>query len=136
YQFTTDPANPFWDTDSSANPNAYYDEQHGAANTIGPLSLTIFDQPEFGGTTYLPGSHETWKATFKDYVICNCQVVSEVRWSRQVLWIPDLPTGNNVTVDVNKGHQGPPQYGVVTITEPDDPLLDWVNLQVQKDGFQ
>jgi hypothetical protein len=68
-------ANPYWDTDSSAKPNAYYDEQHGTPNTIGPLNLTIFDAPNFTGPIYDPNAHESWFARFEDYVFCNA------RWS-------------------------------------------------------
>ncbi len=138
YPFTIDDtdANRSWYTDSSDLPNAYYDEQSGAPNTITPLNLTIFDQPNFSPAYYLPGMHQTWRTRMKDYVICNCQVVSEVLWTRQIPWIPDVPTGNNVTFDINKGHQGPAAYVDVSIVTPDDPTLDRVNAQIKKDGFQ
>jgi hypothetical protein len=143
YQFTLDDKNPLWDTDSSAHPNAYYDAQVGTPNTINPLNLIMFDQPNFSQGYYLPNVHETWRTRIKDYVICNCQLVSEVLWTREVPWIPDSPTGNNVTVDINKGHQGPPAYvnmSIISLDDTvlplDDPLLQWVNSQVQKDGFQ
>jgi uncharacterized repeat protein (TIGR03803 family) len=135
YQFTTNDTSLFWDTDSSALPNAYYDEQAGAPDTMTPISLVTFDQPSFSSVYYLPDVHETWRTRIKDYVICNCQVVKEVLWTREVPWIPDLPTGNNVTVDINKGQQGPPEYVDMSITDPDDPQLVWVNGQIQKDGF-
>jgi len=147
YSLTTNLADPNWHTDTSGSPtaydhehgirgpDAYYDRQYGVPVVTGPLSLTFFDQPNFGGTTYLPGAHETWRATFKDYVICNCQVVSEVRWTREVPWIVDLPSSPNVTVDVNKGHQGPIRYVDVSIVPPTDPTLEWANMQVRQDGF-
>lgn len=135
YQLTTNPANPVWHTDSSGVPNAYYDQQHGVPVIGTPVGLTFFDQPSFVAPVYLPGAHETWRATFKDYVICNCQAVAEVKWAREARWIVNLPSGNNVTVDVNQGHQDPLQYVNVSIGPPDDPQLLWVNQQVKKDGF-
>ncbi len=136
YQLTTDPAHPNWNTDSGGKPNAYYDQQNWAPVWVGPMNLTVLDQPNFDGVTYMPGSHETWRATLKDYVICNCQVVGEVHWTREVPWIVDLPSAPNVTVDINKGHQGPARYINVSIdTITDDPNLIDANKQVRKDGF-
>jgi len=116
-------ANPIWDTDSSAKPNAYYDEQHGAPNMIGPLNLTIFDAPNFNGPTYDPNAHESWFARFEDYVFCNCQLVRKVQWSRHRLWLVD--------------HAGPVEYDpVISISPTQTGTLPYINQQVVKDGFQ
>ena len=107
----------------------------------------VFDQPSFVTTrpedigkpgvipNFIEGAHETWRATFKDYVICNCQVVKEIHWSREVKWIIDLPSAPNVTVDINKGHQSPPTYGPVTVVAPTDPTFQWANEQLKRDRF-
>ena len=75
YTTTTDPKNPVWNTDSAANPNPYY-EAAGRSRTD-PGELTISDQPSVE-----PGTGETWRATFKSFVICDGKVIKEITWVR------------------------------------------------------
>ncbi|MCW5620994.1 MAG: hypothetical protein KIS79_07815 [Burkholderiales bacterium] len=136
YQFTTDPDNPAWHTDgSSGKPNAYYDQGNGTPRITGPFSVKIFDQPSFAKPIFNEGAHETWRATFKSYVVCNCKVVSEVHWTREVRWEVDLSGGPNVLPDLNKGKQLPAEYVDVKIVPPSDPDFTWANEQVKKDGY-
>ena len=106
-----------------------------------PFNLTIFDQPNFAATrvqgitpqssvNYTEGAPETWTATFKDFVICNCQVIGEINWKREQRWIPD-PSFNSVS-PTNKGHQDAPQYSVDPIVSSSDPKwadqeMQWIN---------
>lgn len=136
YVFTTDAANPDWHTDAaSGRPNAYYDLGAGTPRERGPFSLKIFDQPSFAKPIFGEGAHETWRATFKSYVVCNCQVVREVRWTREARWDVDLSGGPNVLPDLNKGKQLPPEYVDVKIVAPSDPDFKWANEQLKKDGY-
>jgi len=136
YAFTTDPDNPEWHTDgSSGKPNAYYDQGNGVPRERGPFSLKIFDQPSFASPIFGQGAHETWRATFKSYVVCNCKVVREVRWTREVRWEVDLSGGPNVLPDPNKGKQLPSAYVDVKIVTPSDPDFKWANEQLKKDGY-
>lgn len=136
YVFTTDPDHPEWHTDaSSGKPNAYYDQGNGIPRDRGPFSVKIFDQPTFATPIFNQGAHETWRASFKSYVVCNCQVVREVRWTREVRWEVDLSGGPNVLPDLNKGRQLPPRYVDVAIVAPSDPDFKWANEQLKKDGY-
>ncbi len=136
YQFTTDQDNPEWHTDAfSGKPNAYYDQGNGIPRERGPFRVKIFDQPNFGKPIFNEGAHETWRATFKSYVVCNCQVVREVHWTREVRWEVDLSGGPNVLPDLNKGKQLPPEYVEVEIVPPSDPDFEWANEQLKKDGY-
>lgn len=136
YVFTTDPADPVWHTDaSSGKPNAYYDQGNGVPRERGPFRVKIFDQPSFAAPIFGKGAHETWRATFKSYVVCNCKVVREVRWTREVRWEVDLSGGPNVLPDLNEGQQLPPAYVNVEIVTPSDPDFVWANEQLKKDGY-
>lgn len=75
YETTMDPKNPIWNTDSAAKPNPYYEA--GGASSSSKGSLTIYDQPSLA-----PGKGETWRATFKSYLICDGKVLREVTWVR------------------------------------------------------
>jgi uncharacterized repeat protein (TIGR03803 family) len=133
YQFTTDPANPHWHTDGTGRPNPYYEQGAGVARIVNAFGLTIFDQPSFAQPIFNEGAHETWRATFKDYVICNCKVVREIRWAREVPWIPDPAPSE--TFDPNRGWQGPPRYVGVEIVPPTDPDLTWAKARLKADGY-
>jgi uncharacterized repeat protein (TIGR03803 family) len=134
YQFTTDPENPYWHTDGGAGrPNPYYEQGAGIARIVNAFGLTMFDQPSFASPIFSEGAHETWRATFKDYVICNCKVVREIHWAREVPWIPDPATP--ATFDPNRGKQGPPRYVNVKIVPPTDPDLAWAKAQLKADGY-
>ncbi len=134
YEFTTDPNDPAWHTDGGAGrPSPYYEQGAGVARIVNPFGLTMFDQPSFAEPIYRPGARETWRATFKDYVICNCQVVREIRWAREVPWMPDLTPSE--THDPLRGRQGPPRYVDVEILPPTDPDLSWAEAQLKADGY-
>ncbi|MEM9436929.1 MAG: hypothetical protein AAGA15_07800 [Pseudomonadota bacterium] len=75
YQTTTDPSNPVWNTDSAGHPSPYYET--GFLGCSCPGELFVWDEPGL-----LPQSGETWKANFRAFIICNGNVVNEVRWSR------------------------------------------------------
>lgn len=131
YAFTTDPNEPVWHTDAfSGKPNAYYDQGNGVARERGPFRVKIFDQPSFN-----PGAQETLRATFKDYIVCNCQVVREVRWTREVRWEVDASDEPNLPSEPSKGKHLPPAYVGVEIVPPSDPDFMWANEQLKKDGY-
>lgn len=75
YNTTTDPANPVWNTDSAGHPNPYYESAGASCNC--PGALFTWDEPGL-----LLQNGETWKANFRAFIICNGNVVREVRWSR------------------------------------------------------
>jgi uncharacterized repeat protein (TIGR03803 family) len=134
YVFTTDAKNPNWHTDGGAGrPNPYYEQGAGVARIVNGLGLTMFDQPSFGAPIFNEGAHETWRATFKDFVICNCKVIREIHWTREVPWVPTPAPPS--TFDPNKGKQGPPRYVNVSIVAPSDPDLTWAKGQLKADGF-
>jgi uncharacterized repeat protein (TIGR03803 family) len=150
YPFSTGPT-PLWRADTSTPPNAYYDQNqgkiYGVPRIAGPFNLTIFDQPNFLAirmqditpnsiVNYIEGAQETWRATFKDFVICNCQVIGEINWKREQRWIPD-PSFNSVSSN-NKGHQDAPQYSVDPIVSSSDlkwsdQELQWINDHLKSD---
>ncbi len=141
YPFTTTPENPIWHTDGGAGkPNGYYDQggsgQFQNPRIVNPPSdLTIFDAPTFAEPLYLAGARETWRASFKDYVICNCQVVAQIRLTLQKRYDPTA------------GKQLPLEYVGVSIILPSDPNLSeqqraeldvdfsWANRQLRADGY-
>lgn len=144
YQLTTDPKNPVWHTDAgSGRPNPYYDQGggkdpdfRGTARIVNPFGLTMFDQPSFNDQLLFPaGARETWRATFKSYVICNCRVVREIHWAREVPWIVDLSNTPTVIPDVTRGKQGPPRYLPVKILESTDTDLSEANRVITADGY-
>jgi hypothetical protein len=111
-------------------------EFKGAARIVNAFGLTMFDQPTFGESwLFAAGSPETWRATFKSYVICNCKVVREIHWAREVPWIVDLSGTPTVIPTMTNGKQGPPRYTGVQIVETTDADLSWANAQIAADGF-
>ncbi|MFH1109174.1 MAG: PAAR domain-containing protein [Planctomycetota bacterium] len=88
YETTIDPKNPVWNTDSAGKPNPYY-ESAGASRTD-PGSLTIYDQPGL-----LPAAGETWRATFRAFLICDGKVI------REVTWVRSMKAGEKATYTVN-----------------------------------
>lgn len=75
YQTTTDTGKPDWNTDSAAKPSPYYES--GGVSRSEQGSLTIFDQPSLS-----PGLGETWRATFKAFLICDGKALRTVTWAR------------------------------------------------------
>ena len=75
YSTTTDPANPVWNTDSAGHPSPYYESAF--VNCSSANELFVWDEPGL-----LPTDGETWKANFRAFIICDGNVVREVRWSR------------------------------------------------------
>ncbi len=65
------------------------------------LAIRMQDITPNSIVNYIEGAQETWRATFKDFVICNCQVIGEINWKREQRWIPD-PSFNSVSSN-NKG---------------------------------
>ena len=51
---------------------------------------TIYDAPNFLPPMSTCGKGETWRATFKTFVICGCKVVREVNRVRQMT--PEVST--------------------------------------------
>jgi hypothetical protein len=109
YDTTTNANHPVWNTDSAAKPEPYY-EASGAAHA-GPGWLTVYDQP-----TVTPGAGETWRATFKAYLICGGEVLREVTWVRSQEY----------------GHS--PRYSVTVIKT--DRLPDWASKQLKDQGYR
>ena len=109
YDTTTNPDHPVWNTDSAAKPEPYY-EASGASHA-GPGWLAVYDQP-----SVTPGAGETWRATFKTYLICNGDVF------REVMWMRSQEDGQS------------PRYSV-TVTRTDG-LPDWVEKQLKDRGYR
>ena len=129
-----------WHTDTATGPpNPYYEESFGSAHIVRPDSLTMLDAPNFVETSkadsvqpgavwnYITESTQTWRAVFKDYVICNCKAVAEIHWTRQERFVLDA---NKTT-----GHRLPPEYVNVSITPPSDANFSWAKAQLAKDGY-
>lgn len=111
YELTTDPANPVWNTDSSASPSPYY-ELPLAESPVNLSSdgLMTFDQPGLS-----PGPGETWKATFKAYTICDGKVTREVTWVR------------------TQKYGEAPKYDVSV--QKASALPDWANKKLKEQGY-
>jgi hypothetical protein len=108
YNTTTDPANPNWNTDSSAKPSPYY--EGGFVYRTDDDGLTTFDQPGLS-----PGPGETWRATFKSYAICDGKVVREITWVRE----QKAGSAPTYTVSVAKASE----------------LPDWAKKQMSGQGY-
>ena len=76
---------------------------------------------------YITESTQTWRAVFKDYVICNCKAVAEIRWTREMRFVLDA---NKTT-----GHRLPPAYTNISIEPPSDPDFSWAKTQLAMDGY-
>jgi uncharacterized repeat protein (TIGR03803 family) len=131
YQLTTDLGNIHWHTDvpQAKDPaflghyNAYLDQALGAVHQSGPSMATIFDVPNFPEPAYPPAGQladpslsETWRITARDFVVCNCRVTREVWWSRE-----------------ERG--GKLRYAHIKIVSPMKDALDWINANLQVDGY-
>ncbi len=136
FLLTTDPANPNWHTDAIGKPNGYYDQAPEAGHRLDPAAVTIFDVPSLApdGVDFLVRRRGTrlWRATAKDFAICNCKVVRTVTWAREARW------------NALKGVQGPPTYVNVSIEAPpatdtnstwSNTQMQWINTELQKDGY-
>ena len=123
-----------WHVDAlQGPPNPYYDENYGAFHTVTPTQISILDAPNFGDSgrpgvapNYVGGAPERWRAVFRDFVICNCKPLVEVRWTREseVKFHPDTQTWQ----------QEFPVYKDISISAATDSALDWINLQLQPDA--
>ncbi|HEU5218965.1 MAG TPA: choice-of-anchor tandem repeat GloVer-containing protein [Gemmatimonadales bacterium] len=103
--------------------NAYLDQANGAAHYSVPGLVEIFDLPGFTPPTYLednqtldPTLSETWRATARDFLVCNCRVTKEIWWSRE--------------------QKGPaPRYAHIKVVDPAPDALTWINAQLKSNGF-
>jgi uncharacterized repeat protein (TIGR03803 family) len=131
YQLTTDLGSIRWQTDvpqakdaaQRGHWNAYLDQAPGAVHSSGPGMATIFDVPNFPEPAYPAAGQpadttlsETWRITARDFVVCNCQVAKEVWWSRE-----------------ERG--GKIRYAHIKIVNPMAQALDWINANLQVDGY-
>jgi len=145
YDLTTHPDTIHWNTDIVRKQfeagrglydelNAYFDQSVGAGHTRAANYVVIFDKPSFGefqgeaGASDLfppsgqdalnPALSQTWRATARDFLICNCQVAKEIWWTREV-----------------KG--GKASYTHIRVETPADPAasLRWINEQLNKNGY-
>jgi uncharacterized repeat protein (TIGR03803 family) len=111
--------------------NAYLDQANGAGHYSSPGLVEIFDKPMFGAfddparpsPVYLPYNQnvdvslsETWRATARDFLVCNCQVAKEIWWSRQVV-------GNKA------------KYAHIKVVTPAPGTLTWINAQLKVNGY-
>ena len=108
YQTTIDSRNPVWNTDSAAKPNPCYEAAGVSWST--PGSLTVLDQPGL-----VPVLGQTWRATFKSYVICGGQVLREVTW-------------------VRSQRDGASARYSVSVTKTDT-LPDWASKRLREQGY-
>lgn len=103
--------------------NAYLDQANGAAHYTVPGLVEIFDAPGFSAPTYLadnvtldPKLSETWRATARDFLVCNCKVAKEIWWSRE--------------------QNGPaPRYAHIKVVDPAPDVLTWINAQLKSNGY-
>jgi hypothetical protein len=115
-------------------PNPYYDENFGAYHAVRANVVSILDAPSFGlaparpgvAPNYVEGAPERWRASFRDFVICNCKPLVEIRWTREqeVKFHPDTNTWQHEF----------PVYKDVSIEAAPATALDWINLQLQGDS--
>lgn len=111
--------------------NAYLDLANGAGHYSVPGLVEIFDKPMFGAfddpnrpsPVYLPYNQnvdvslsETWRATARDFLVCNCQVAKEIWWSREVI-------GNKA------------KYAHIKVVTPAPGALGWINAQLKSNGY-
>jgi len=111
--------------------NAYLDQANGAGHYSSPGLVEIFDKPAFGAfddpnrpsTVYLPYNQnvdvklsETWRATARDFLVCNCQLAKEIWWSREVV-------GNKAS------------YKHIKVVTPAPGTLAWINAQLKVNAF-
>ena len=127
----TDPTLIFWHADVplAKDPalrghyNAYFDQALGAVHASSAGMATIFDAPNFPEPAYPdsmqkldPAQSETWRITARDFVMCNCQLAREVWWSRE-------ERGTKM------------KYTHIKIVRPMPEALDWINANLQVDGY-
>ncbi|MDQ6829907.1 MAG: hypothetical protein M3081_13690, partial [Gemmatimonadota bacterium] len=138
YPLTTSLNDIHWHTDTppidlkpGQQRNAYLDQALGAGHTVSPVVVAIFDKPTFGvyddpnraSAVYLPSGQnpdvklsETWRATARDFLVCNCQVTKEIWWSREV-------------------RGGKSSFAHIRIANPAADALSWINAQLKSDGY-
>ena len=125
YALTTDPRNPVWHSDANGKPDPFYDQGAGAGWTRYTSRettwLTMFDQPNYGNfdqpLSVQQADPTTYRASFKTFAICNCDVVREIRWTMEVV-------------------KGVRSYKDVKILLADNSALKWINGQLAADGFR
>lgn len=128
YELTTSLADTLWHSDGAGKPNAYYDEGRKAAYfhylTGGVTQLTVWDQPNFDEVSVYdpakqdPRASETWRASFKTYAICNCEVKWEIRWALEKVGGKQVYKSEDIS-----------------IRPADNSALEWINAQLLQDGF-
>jgi uncharacterized repeat protein (TIGR03803 family) len=111
--------------------NAYLDQANGAGHYSVPGAVEIFDKPAFGAfddparpsPVYLPYKQnvdvklsETWRATARDFLVCNCQLAKEIWWSREIV--------------ANKA-----SYKHIKVVTPAPGALAWINAQLKANGY-
>lgn len=77
YCRTTNPAQPQWRTDTSAKLDPYY----GGYRINCDKSLTAFDAPTL--KDFDPKRYRLWRATFVSFVLCDGEVIRQIRWKRE-----------------------------------------------------
>jgi len=115
-------------------PNPYYDENFGAYHAVRSNVVSILDAPSFGlgparpgvAPNYVEGAPERWRAVFRDFVICNCKPLVEVRWTRE--------QGVRFHSNTQTWEHEFPVYKDVSIEAAPATALDWINLQLQGDA--
>jgi len=123
-----------WHVDAAKGPPyAFYDENYGAFHTVTPTQVSILDAPNFGDSgrpgvalNYIQGAPERWRAVFRDFVICNCKPLVEVRWTRE--------SGATFHPDTKMWQHEYPVYTDISINAATDSALDWINRQLQPDA--
>jgi hypothetical protein len=74
----TDDRGPAWHPDGTP----YYNSYRMDCDPRKIASMTIFDAPNFKEGEFDPERYLYWRATFVSFVLCNGEVVRQVRWSR------------------------------------------------------
>jgi uncharacterized repeat protein (TIGR03803 family) len=126
YDLTTPANQGDWHTDARGKPNAFYEEGPGAGRwsyMSGQITaLKMYDSPQFSEPLYrqtnqdAPNS-QTWLFRARTFVICNCHVTREVRW----------------TIEVKYRKRS---YKDVQILKADNSAYRFINEQAERDGFE
>jgi hypothetical protein len=71
---------PAWHVDGTP----YYNSYRMDCDKTNPDSMTIFDRPNFDLAKWDPTKYWYWQARFVSFVLCDGQVIRQVRWSRRL----------------------------------------------------
>ena len=71
---------PAWHVDGTP----YYNGYRMDCDKTNPDSMTIFDRPNFDLAKWDPTKYWYWQARFVSFVLCDGQVIRQVRWSRRL----------------------------------------------------